>query len=79
MFVSTNRTPVNLVAIQAVAGAEAADFGEHLVLLGLQASELHILVAQGTQVTRDETADGAAGLRRPNPRRPVDIVWHRNR
>lgn len=67
---------MDLVAIQAVTGAEAADLGEDLVLPGFQASELRILIPQRTQVTRNEAADGASSLRRSNPRRPVDVVGY---
>lgn len=67
---------MDLVAIQAVAGAEATNFAEDLALSGLQAGELRILIRQRAQVGGDEAADGGARLRCSNPCRPVDVFGH---
>ena len=44
MLVSANRTPVQLVAIQAVAGAEAIDLLLDALLFGLQPCELALAI-----------------------------------
>ena len=41
---STNRTAVDLVAVETVAGAEALDLILHLSLLGFQPGELAVLL-----------------------------------
>src|ERR1051326_8136563 len=74
MFVSTNRTPVQLVAGEEVAGPEALAFAEHVVLLCLEPGELRLALSQRAQVIGDESADGAAAFGGTHPGDPVDLV-----
>jgi hypothetical protein len=54
MLVSTNRTVVELVAVEAVSCAEAADVALDLLLLGLESGELRLAPRERTQVLGDE-------------------------
>jgi hypothetical protein len=49
--VSAKRTAVELVASDAIAGAETLDLTLHPPLLGLQAGELGVVVGQRSQIT----------------------------
>src|SRR6266516_610687 len=77
MLVSTNRTVVELVAVEAVACAEAADLTLDLPLLGLEPGELCLASGQRAQVLTDERADRGAALGGADPRVAVDVVWNR--
>src|SRR6266508_3846432 len=79
MLVSTNRTVVELVAVEAVACAEAANLGLDLLLLGLKPGELSLAPGQRAQVLSDESAGGGAAFGGANPRVAIDVVWHRDR
>src|SRR6266516_4527722 len=79
MLVSTNRTVVELVAVEAVAGAEAADLALALLLLSLEPGELCLASGQRAQVLGDERADRGAALGGADPRVAVDVVWHGDR
>jgi len=70
--VSTNRTLVKLVAVQAVGCSEAVDFGEDLFLLGHEPLELAFRVAERGEVLRDQGAHRVALLGRPDPVLAVD-------
>src|SRR3954451_15735227 len=78
-FVSTNRTAVDLVAVETVAGAEADDLILHLSLLGLEAGELAVLLGERLQVLGNEPADRAPALGSADPRLAVDVVGHGDR
>src|SRR6266540_7534033 len=79
MLVSTNRTVVELVAVEAVACAEAADLALDLLLLGLEPGELCLAPGQRAQVLANERADRGASLGGSDPRVAVDVVWHGDR
>src|ERR671937_347124 len=78
MLVSANRTRVELVAAETVAGAEAVDLGLHVSLLGFEACELVSALGQRAQVVSDKRAEGAAALGGPDPCGTVDIVGYRD-
>lgn len=44
MLVSANRTPVQLIAIEAIAGAEALDLFLNAPLLGLESREFAVAI-----------------------------------
>ena len=71
---STNRTLVQFIASQAIAGSEAVDRLLHGALLRLEPGELPVTLAQRTKITGDERADGAALFGRPHTSRTVDII-----
>src|SRR5215211_7391390 len=79
MLVSTNRTVVELVTVEAVARAEAADLTLDLLLLGLEPGEFCLARGQRAQVLGDERADGGTVLGGADPRVAVDVVGHGHR
>src|SRR5215216_5636395 len=79
MLVSTNRTVVELVAVEAVACAEAADLALDLLLLGLEPGELRSSPRQRAQILANQRADRGAAFGGADPRVAVDIVWHGDR
>src|SRR5919197_2598335 len=79
MLVSANRTVVELVAVEAVACAEAADLALDLLLLGLEPGELRPPPRERAQVLANERADRGAALGGADPRVAVDVVWHGHR
>src|SRR6266498_3938978 len=76
MLVLANRTVVELVAVEAVACAEAADVALDLLLLGLEPGELRLPPGQRAQVLANERADRGRALGGADPRVAVDVVWH---
>src|SRR5215211_1993108 len=79
MLVSTNRTVVELVAVEAVACAEAADLALDLLLLGLELGELRPPLRQRSQVLANGRADRGPTLGGSDPGVAVDVVWHSHR
>ena len=71
---SANRTAVQLVAAQPVAGAEPVDFAQDFALLRLEASELRLSPGERAKVGGDEGAERAAAFRCANPGYSVDVV-----
>lgn len=75
---STNRTFVDLVSAEAIAGAEGPDLLLHLSLPGGEPIELDLPLRQPAQVLADQGADRTAALGGPDPGVSVDLVWHGN-
>ena len=75
---STNRTPVQLLAIEAVASAEAIDLLLDVPLLSLKPRKLGLPLRERAQVLGNEAANGAAPLRRADPRGAIDVVGNGN-
>lgn len=69
---------MQLLAVETVAGAEAIDLPLNAPLLRLEPRELGLPLGEGAQVLGDKRADGAALLRRTNPRGAVDVVGNGN-
>ena len=76
---STNRTVVELVAVDAVARAESSDLTLDLLLLGLEPGELRVPPSERAQVLAYERADRGAALGGADPRVVVDVIGHRDR
>jgi len=76
--VSTNRAPVQLLAIEPVAGTEPTDLALDASLLSLLPRDLDIQPRQRPQVLRHERADGCAPFRRAEMGGTVDIVGNGN-
>ena len=74
MFVSANRTPVQLVAIEAVASAEAINLLVNALLFSLEPDKLALAIRERAQILSDEAAHRAAVLRRADPRGAIDVV-----
>ena len=71
---STNRTIVDLLAVQAIGGAEAIYLALHLALLLLQPRELGVARGKRAQGFRDQSTDRAATFRGADPRVAIDVV-----
>ena len=71
-FVSTKRTtPVGLGARQAIAGTEAADGGQNLILEPFAPLEIRLFIPKFHQELADEGAHGGITLGRPDARAPI--------
>src|SRR6266540_107500 len=64
------------VAGQPIAGAEAANRGQHLVLKSLPLLEVGLLVAEAAEKLPHQRADRAVPLRGLDPRAAVDLLGH---
>lgn len=73
---STKRTPVQLVAIEAVAGAEATDLALDASLLSLKSREFLVVLGERAQILGDETAHRATALCRTDAGGTIDILWN---
>jgi hypothetical protein len=78
-LVSTNRTVVELVAVEAVARAESFDLALDLLVLGLEPAEPRLPTGERAQVLANERADRSPTLGGSDPGVTVDVVWRRDR
>lgn len=76
---STDRTLVEFVAVEPIAGAEMIDRVLDLPLLSFEPDELSLSLGGGTQVRGNERTDRAAVLGGPGARGAVDVVGHVSR
>jgi hypothetical protein len=72
------RTVVELVAAEAVAGAEALDLALGLLLLRLEPGERRLPRRQRARELADERADRGPAFGGADPGVAVDVVWHRD-
>src|SRR5438876_12290366 len=76
MLVSTNRTRVELLAAEAVAGTEARHLGLDVALLGLEAGEFALALRERAQVVANKGAERGPALGGADPRGAVDVIGH---
>src|ERR1700722_11695248 len=79
MLVSTNRTIVNLVPGQSIAGVELAYLGLDLALQRLQPAELRHPARQPLKIGDHQRAHRGVMLRSLDPGSTVDIIRNRDR
>src|SRR5579884_915078 len=78
MSVSTKRTVVKLIAIDAVAGPEAHYFALSSVLESFETFELALPIRERDEILGHQSAQGAALLRRANARPEIHLVGDGN-
>lgn len=69
-----NRTSVDLVALEAIAGTEAPDLPLDSPLLLFEPGELELSIREGLEILGNECAHGAPALSGTDTGRTVDVV-----